>query len=184
MLITLNFLRNLGMRVCETTELREDSFVPGVWFDAGTLYVNLQEAILGDILHEAGHLALIPARFHPHVIPGSLPGTALEAAISEYCETHELGDYLGREDPVYRAILQMGECEATAWSYAACSTLGLDPKNLIAPRKDGSVPYEEGGDEVLFGLSANAYFGINGLQAAGYTTVREFPKMRRWLAPD
>jgi hypothetical protein len=179
----ISFFRSIGLVVVETTDLRDDSFVPGVWLDHGSLVVNLGVAHVGDVLHEAGHLALIPSCMRDLVRPGQLPGEELTRALDKYCSEHLFSDAQGREDPIFRAILQMGDCEVTAWSYAACSALGVSPEVLFAARTDGTVPYNGGGNEIWEGLDARAYFGINGLQAAGYCTVRDFPTMRRWLAP-
>ena len=179
----VSFLRALGLEVEETNEVRDDSFVPGVWLSRGRVIVNVDVAHVGDVLHEAGHLAIIPSTMRQLVRPGELPGTDLERAIEEYMATHVLADDLGREDPTFRAILQMGDCEATAWAYAACREIGILPQILFAERGNGTVPYDGFGASIWEALDARAYFGINGLQAAGYCTVRDFPRMRRWLAP-
>jgi hypothetical protein len=61
----------------------------------------------------------------------------------------------------------------------------ISPEVLILPREDGTLPYEtmEAAEDVLEMLLAGRYFGIHGLQAAKFCTVRSFPKMRHWLAP-
>jgi hypothetical protein len=57
------FLRTIGIDV-RPGRVPEDTFLPGVWIDRGALVVD--EASLrfpGDLLHEAGHLAVMaPAR--------------------------------------------------------------------------------------------------------------------------
>ena len=54
----VGFLRQIGL-VVRDGEIPEGAFLPGIWIEQGTLVVN--EADLrfpGDLLHEAGHLAV------------------------------------------------------------------------------------------------------------------------------
>ena len=54
------FLRGIGL-VVRPGQVPEQTFVPGIWIDRGVLVVD--EACLrfpGDLLHEAGHLAVAP----------------------------------------------------------------------------------------------------------------------------
>lgn len=180
----LKFMRVLGMETEVVRHDHSDAFVPGVWLDHGRLVVFPEVAALGDVLHEAGHLAVIPSVLRALTVPGSLPGDALHSAAAEYLERSCIVDACGTEDPLMRGILQMGECEAIAWSYAAARALDFDPVILTAQREDGSYPFGEpdAGAQVLLRLNGSAHFGIHGLQAAGFCRAREFPLMLRWLA--
>jgi len=177
-----SWLRSVGLEIEFTDGEHPDSFVRGVWLDQGKIIVNREVAHVGDVLHEAGHLACIPKLLRGYVEPGSLPTMQLRQEIENYMADNPFMDAEGREDPVCRGIMQMGDCEATAWSYAATKVLGITAAVLFEDRKD-DVPYDGEGPQIWQMLDANAYMGINGLQAAGFCTVREFPKMRRWLAP-
>jgi len=182
----VEWLASKGIEVEFTEEIFPDSFVPGVWLDRGKVIVNRERAHVGDVLHEAGHLACIPSKFRELTEPGSLmvPGSRLEAAIKDYCATHPfVMDAMGREDPTWRGIMQMADCEATAWAYAASKYLELPSEILFSEREFGKVPYDGEGPSIWQCLKANSYFGINGLQAGGFCSVREFPQMKRWLAP-
>lgn len=55
------FIRGIGIEIEERT-ITEKTFVPGITIASGRLIVD-QQAMLypGDLLHEAGHIALIPA---------------------------------------------------------------------------------------------------------------------------
>jgi hypothetical protein len=172
-----------GIEVEFTDQEHPDSFVPGVWLDRGKLIVNHERAHVGDVLHEAGHLACIPSKFRELTEPGSLMTPKLEAAVKEYCDTHPFMDAEMQEDPVWRAIMQMGDCEATAWAYAASKYLELSPEILFSEREYGEMPYDGEGPDIWKSLDMNSYFGINGLQAGGFCSVRTFPQMTRWLAP-
>jgi hypothetical protein len=94
------FLSGIGIAV--TSAELPDSFLPGLAIDGGGLLVD--EARLeypGDLLHEAGHIAMAPASVRPS-LSGSLddvPG--LDTATLEWA--------------------------AIPWSYAAALEAGIDP---------------------------------------------------------
>ena len=100
----VEFLTAIGIEVVPT-RLEGDGFLPGILVEGGRLLV--EEARLtypGDLLHEAGHLA---------VAPGSVrPG-------------------LGGEVLIPGADMTAVEAHVTAWAYAAVVHLGIDPKVLF-----------------------------------------------------
>ena len=80
----------------------DDTFLPGIDVREGALIVD--ESLLlypGDLLHEAGHLAVTPASFRPQ--------------LSGKVEAPH-----GNADEI--------EAAALCWSYAACVHLRLDPR--------------------------------------------------------
>lgn len=100
----VGFLRGIGLVVREGA-VPDDAFLPGlvvergeIVFDAGRL------AWPGDLLHEAGHIAVTPPA-QRRLLPESLSGHPIDA--------------------------EGGEVEATAWAYAASVALGLDPAVLF-----------------------------------------------------
>lgn len=55
------FLRDIGLQI-EAAELDDSAFLPGLVLDGGRILVDeTQLKYPGDILHEAGHLAVTPA---------------------------------------------------------------------------------------------------------------------------
>lgn len=57
----VGFLRAIGVEVC-ARELPEPTFLPGLRIDRGRLLVDEARLLYpGDLLHEAGHLAVTPA---------------------------------------------------------------------------------------------------------------------------
>ncbi len=57
----VNFLLQIGLEV-EAAALAEETFLPGILIDHGVLLVDERKLTYpGDLLHEAGHLAVIPA---------------------------------------------------------------------------------------------------------------------------
>ena len=151
----IEFLRSIGLVVHEKL-LPAQTFLPGVRIDAGTLMVDhAQLRWPGDLLHEAGHLAVTPA--------------ALRARQYDAVEP----------DP---ALAHAGEVEATAWAWAALVHLGLDPEVLFHAggyhgRSQGLImTYTLG---VHPGAAGLAHAGLTGVGALATGPV--YPRMRRWL---
>ena len=98
------FLNGIGIEVAPRS-LDGECFLPGILIEGGRLLVD--EARLtypGDLLHEAGHLAVAPAGVR-QTLSGevSIPGADMDAV----------------------------EVQATAWAYAALKHLGLGPEVLF-----------------------------------------------------
>lgn len=164
------FAESLGIKARIARRQWQNEFLSGILVWRGALFIN-PERILGydDILHELGHLAILPSVIRKHAT-GNVSSSTWGPA-ERYCRAHPFR--VGyEEDPVQRALIQAGEAEAMAWGFAAMTELGLP---LRLSMVDGA--------DVLCQLGTNSYLGINGLQAAGMTTTRTFPKMLRWVQP-
>jgi hypothetical protein len=170
------FLQSLGFVMiegepCQNPDGRE--FLPGVSIQPGMTIVYTVSRLesVGDLLHDAGHVAVTPSLFRSQL---SYDLSILETLADEYMAAHPfLVD--GQEDPVMRGLLQAGEQEAQAWSYAAAVAAGIDP---------GLVMYADSAERShsgLVGLRLGQHAGIHGLAAGGMTTCRVFPRMLRWL---
>jgi hypothetical protein len=63
----VDFLRSIGLTV-EARRLTEPTFLPGIRIERGALLVD-EAALLhpGDLLHEAGHLAVVPGARRPQL---------------------------------------------------------------------------------------------------------------------
>ena len=94
------FIRNIGIEVTAGT-LTDDTFLPGIKILRGGLVVDeLKLKFPGDLLHEAGHLAVAPAN--------------LRSALSDEVNLEGIN-------------MDVIESMAIGWSYAAAVHLGLDP---------------------------------------------------------
>jgi hypothetical protein len=57
----IRFLLDIGFQIGEI-ELSQQTFLPGITVDRGTILIDESKLLYpGDLLHEAGHLAVIPA---------------------------------------------------------------------------------------------------------------------------
>jgi hypothetical protein len=104
----VEFLKEIGLEI-EPRSLDKETFLPGILIENGKICVDEEKlAFPGDLLHEAGHLA---------VVPGDLRG--------QLSDEVELPDFF--PDTI--------EAAAMAWSYAAALYLEIDPR--IVFHKEG-----------------------------------------------
>jgi hypothetical protein len=153
-----DFLVSIGIEVVPARGLGE-CFLPGIRVERGRLFVDESELKYpGDLLHEAGHLAVAPAGVRP-TLGGevTIPGEDMEAF----------------------------EVLATAWAYAAVMHIGLDPRVLFheggyAGKSDGLIfTYGAGVYPGAWGLQ-QAGMAASG-EAARALGVEPYPHMLRWL---
>jgi hypothetical protein len=89
----VDFLREIGLPV-RAGSMPDHTFVPGIWIDRGVLMID--EAILrypGDLLHEAGHLAVMPPERRATIIgdAGSDAAEEMMAIAWSYAAAIHLG---------------------------------------------------------------------------------------------
>ncbi len=153
----VDFLRAIGL-VVEEAEVSE-SFLPGIGVERGRLLVDPARLTWpGDLLHEAGHLAVAPAAARPLMggdvaVPG-LDLTTLETAVFP-------------------------------WSYAAALAIGLDP--AVVFHSGGYHGHSEGllrtyalGGHIGAHLLEEAGMTATGPRAEALG-VPPYPHMLRWL---
>jgi hypothetical protein len=152
------FLVSLGIDIQEEP-VPQSSFLPGVRIHHGGLQVDRSRLVSpGDVLHEAGHIAITPAALRPG-LAGALPAEAMAP--------------------------HAGEPEAIAWSWAALVHLGLPAEMLFheAGYKGRAaslrMAYGMGVWPGAFGLAQAGMTDV-GRAADGDDTIR-YPRMRRWL---
>jgi hypothetical protein len=154
----LAFLAEIGLPVSEGN-VPADSFLPGIRVSRGCLV--LDRAALrwpGDLLHEAGHLAVTPS--------------TLRSTLDDALEGHG-------------SVPHAGEMEATAWAYAAVAHLRLDPSVLF---HDGGYRGQSAGLIRTYGYGVYpgsfglAQAGMTLVGADAATAGRPpYPAMTRWL---
>jgi hypothetical protein len=153
-----DFLTEIGIEVVPS-QLVGETFLPGIAVENGRILVDEEKLIYpGDLLHEAGHLALA---------------------------ARDVRSGLSDEVILPNANMDLVEAQTIAWSYAAVSYLGLDPKLLF--HEGGYKGHSEG---LLLNFSLGVYVGVNGLREAGMTATDKmtvdsgtppYPHMIKWL---
>lgn len=173
----VDFLRTVGLPV-EVGPFGAEGFLPGVTIRDGTLRVDPEHLyVSGDLLHEAGHMAIVPSRLRPML------GTNLETSLRDVVDADG--------DPLARLALAHTEIMAIAWSYAALRALDLPPETLFFA---GGYKMTASQQAHFLSLMENGnYFGILHLASVGMTGpmgvmamlhangLPPFPVMTRWL---
>jgi hypothetical protein len=169
----IDHLRAIGLAV--HVEAGANGFAPGVRIVDGTLHVD-PSCLPSTLLHEAGHLATVPARFRV------LMNDNLAVGIKRMFEELAIMD-LHPDHPLQRAAIQCSDPEATAWAWAAGLACGLAPHEIIRDPEYGGA-----GAEIRSMLSCRQYAGINGLAHAGMCKQghsvqisERYPAMTAWL---
>lgn len=152
------FLTEIGIEV-EKFVSDERTFLPGILIKNGKILVDEEKLLFpGDLLHEAGHLAIAPANLRSQLND--------EVALPE-----EDADAL--------------EAQAIIWSYAACLHLEIDPQVVFheSGYKNKSVNilfnFSVGVYPGLNGLEKNKMAFAE--DAARKIGCQPFPKMHKWL---
>ena len=154
----IDFLNGIGITVRED-KLLTDGFLPGLSIEKGGIIIDRDSLKYpGDILHEAGHIAVVPAAERTKLNAGSIRK---------------------------RKDREAEEMMAIAWSYAACIHIGLDPYFVFHENgyKDGGAYIVDAFmEKQYFGLPMLQWIGLTtnekdalSLQEAPY------PHMLKWL---
>lgn len=147
------FLNSIGIKIIEN-EFEEKTFLPGLKIENGCLMIDRQRLLYpGDILHEAGHIAVVPQ-----------------------IEREILNDNV----TVNRPGADGEEMAVMLWSYAACLHIGIDPE--IVFHKDGYKGSSEWilnnyNEKKYIGLPLLVWMGL----ASDQSDANRFPKMIKWL---
>jgi hypothetical protein len=154
----VEFLRTIGITVREET-LVDEPFLPGIAIRNGEVILDrARNTWPGDLLHEAGHLAVLPAALRA-TVDGDLPDSV--------------------------QVAHAGEPEATAWAYAAICKLGLPVEVLF--HEGGYRGCSQRlrftfGAGVYPGVAGLCAVGMATTQTAGHSgNAQNYPAMIRWL---
>lgn len=151
-----SFLSQIGIETREQP-IDKPTFLPGLFIQNGILLIDPEQLLYpGDILHEAGHIAV------------SLPDDRLQMSGNI---TENRPDKAGEE----MAVL--------LWTYAACLYLQLDPRMVFHPagyhgQSDWLVAQFTAGNYI--GLPLLVWMGL-ALPPASKGDVSGFPQMTKWL---
>jgi hypothetical protein len=156
--LILQWLAKVGIRYT-FGEVPESSFLPGVAIEKGTLRIDRDRLLfVGDLLHEAGHIALMPAEKRP----------LLSGDIKFQFPEHE-GDEVG-------VIL---------WSYAAALDAGVPPEVVFHSggyHDSGDWLKENFLSGTYIGLPLLVWLGLTeDPKVAELAGRKGFPQMLRWM---
>ena len=152
------FLNGIGI-VTRFIEGDPNGLLPGLSIEDGTILINSPRLINpGDILHEAGHLAVIPSADRRILNNAEIPG---------------------------RENREAEEMMAITWSYAACIYLEIDPRFVLHENgyKGGeSFIIEQCDTGQYFGLPMLRSVGLTlDEKTAAKLKILPFPHMIKWL---
>lgn len=154
----ISFLSEIGIEI-KFEKLHEPCFLPGLSIHNGAIIID-REALKypGDILHEAGHIAVVPVSER----------VTLTASVIEKREMREAEEMM-----------------AIAWSYAACMYLGLDPYVVFHDegyKGGGSYIADNFNDKKYFGLPMLQWKGMAADEKkAAELQVKPYPFMIKWV---
>jgi hypothetical protein len=157
----LAFLGEVGIPLREE-RIERDTFLPGIAIQGGVLVIDRERLQWpGDLLHEAGHLAVLP------------PAARQRAS-----------DDLQALAPDADADFA-GELEALGWAYAAATAIGLPVDVLVH-----AGGYKGQSQSLIQMYALGIYPGLQGLCRAGMAESPAFmpacgpvhyPRMLKWL---
>lgn len=152
----LSFLAEIGIVVRERP-LPSTTFVPGILIERGELVIDREKlAHPGDLLHEAGHIAVMPPSVRPQMNDDDLKSGPGE------------------------------EMAAIAWSYAAALRIGIDPAVVFHPagyKNEAASLLENFAAGRYVGVPLLQWYGITRERDDGSGTP-VYPRMSRWLRPE
>ncbi|WP_341905559.1 hypothetical protein [Fluviicola taffensis] len=151
----IHFLQEIGIQVVET-ELPDDCFLPGLSIEKNTILMDSKRMKFpGDLLHEAGHLAVTEEKFR-HLIG-----------------TEEM-------DPDWPT--PGDEIASILWSYAALKHIDIKPEVVFHPygyRNQSEWFIEQFQSGNYIGLPLLEWMGF--CSASEKEGVLPFPNMIKWL---
>jgi hypothetical protein len=156
----ISFIRSIGIDI-EEAPINEATFLPGILIKNGGLQIDRERLLYpGDILHEAGHLAVMPAH-------------SRQQSYGNVGEQQDAGVAGGEE------------MMAISWSYAALRHLQLPIELLFHP--DG---YKGASDWFIAQYTNETYLALPTLQWIGLCYDKKnaeqhneqpYPHMLKWL---
>lgn len=152
----VRFLDGIGIEVGFRILNDEDCFLPGFLIENGKIIIDRDKLLYpGDILHEAGHIAVVPAAERKS-LTGNLIGGRPNAPAEEMT--------------------------AIAWSYAACKYLEIDPSYVLHDQGyqgGGSAIVENFNNGNYFGVPVLQWLGMTTTDIKSGKPV--YPAMIKWM---
>jgi hypothetical protein len=156
--ICITFLHSIGIKTIDR-KLDGGTFLPGLSIEQGCIVIDRDSLKYpGDILHEAAHIAIVPA--------------------ADRCTLDE-------STIAQRPDRDAEEMMAIAWSYAACVYLNLDPYFVFHDegyKGGGSYIADNFNNKNYFGLPMLQWKGMAADEKkAGELGLAWYPSMLKWM---
>lgn len=153
------FINDIGI-TCHEGEVRNDSFLPGVDIQDGEIIYNPAVFLsAGDLLHEAGHIAVLSPKERATVSSPDVRGDLGEGA----------------------------ELAAIAWSWAALKFLDIPPDIVFHEqgyKEDSQMLIQNFSNEKYLGVSLLDWLQMTADPYSKIQSDKEFfPIMSSWLRP-
>ncbi len=155
-----SFLHQIGIPT-RKEQLNEPTFLPGIFIDKGALVIDEEKLLYpGDLLHEAGHIAVMTKESRYSV----------QGNVGESTDANSAGGE---------------EMAAIAWSYAALTYLNLPPEVVFHPNG-----YKGASNWFMEQFSLGKKLGVPVLQWMGLCymevqaenpQIKPFPHVIKWL---
>lgn len=157
--LILNFISSIGIEYQMESDVI-GPFSENIDIKNGVIHFDYERVLVGDLLHEAGHLALVLKEYRK-IFNGNL-----YKSLKQYVA---LVTQLEVSDQCIETLLACEDVHVTAWVWSVGIKLGLNPDDVIQTDKYGGE-----GDSIreLLQISDRTcmpYIGVAQLQAAGYT---------------
>jgi hypothetical protein len=155
---SVTFLSTIGIQVLYK-QIAGEAFLPGLSIDKGCIIIDKERLLYpGDILHEAGHIAVVPAAER---------------------------STLNADSIAKRKDREAEEMMAIAWSYAACLYLELDPFFVFHDegyKGGGSYIANSFDNKQYFGVPMLQWVGLTyDEKNAAANKLPPYPAMIKWL---
>jgi hypothetical protein len=153
----MDFLTGIGVPF-ELTTIEQNTFLPGLHLHFGVLQIDLEKLEFpGDILHEAGHIAICEPKARPFLQGDVFKNGLLNGRQAQHMHGEEMA--------------------ATAWAVAAVTHLGL-PLDLVFHEKG----YRGWSKNLIDAFSDGGGFGFPLLGAWEMTHPEKgYPHMQKWI---
>lgn len=121
--IILSFARGIGLQIEYDNNLKEsETFLPGVAIEDGGGIRFKDGVMMGDLLHEIGHIALFPSRYRYLLKKAHDNSIDIDYAIQEIC----LKEWGNTSEVIAPEILYYSDQAVGGYSFLLCRELQID----------------------------------------------------------
>ena len=172
------FLNEIGIKAVEVDQV--EGFLPNCRITHGSIEYS-SACDVSDLLHEAGHIATVPAQFRSY-LDGDV-GVGQKRMLGEIAAMD-----LHPDERLHRAAMQCSDPEAAAWGWAVADHLEIPHELRILDHH-----FTNDGATHRMSMGMGHHLGIHGLSHGGFCVTRPslekylgrpvFPRLLYWTQP-